>query len=84
MRDLQEYLSELEDRGYVVVLSKRKSHNKIYHGGKLVTVAGGTPSGGKRGLDNLKSVIRRYERNLNDNGRDSGCPGEDSAGEGSV
>jgi hypothetical protein len=60
-KDSEDYLDQLREQGYEVVQARRSSHWHIRWEGRLVTTHSGTPGGG-RGLDNLRSRIRRFER----------------------
>ena len=60
-KDSEDYLRLLEKAGYEVVHTRRAGHWQIRWAGRLVTVHSGSPGGG-RGLANLKSRIRRFER----------------------
>lgn len=57
------YLRELQQRGYELDKRGRGGHVKIRWKGRLVAVGSVTPGGG-RGLANLKSYVRRFERGL--------------------
>jgi hypothetical protein len=59
-KDTQAFLSQLEQRQYTVVKS-RKNHLKIYWRGLMVASAGNTPNGGNRSLANLRAIIARFE-----------------------
>jgi hypothetical protein len=59
--DLGCYLRDLRKRGYTITWAG-SGHQIITDGTRRVTVISSTPRGGRRSLDNLKSTIRRYER----------------------
>lgn len=62
-KDSEDYLAQLRAQGYEVVMSRGRSHWHIRWEGRLVATQSGTPGGG-RGLANLKSRVRRFERSL--------------------
>jgi hypothetical protein len=60
-KDTESYLKQLGKQGYDVILGGR-CHWKVYWKGKLVTVTGSSPNGGRHSLENLKSRIRKWEK----------------------
>ena len=60
-KDSEDYLDQLRQQGYKVTKARRSSHWHIRWGKRLVATQAGTPGGG-RGLDNLKAIIRRFEK----------------------
>lgn len=60
-KDSNVYLRQLKKAGYEIERARGSSHWHIRWEGRLVTVQSGSPGGG-RGLANLKSRIRRFEK----------------------
>jgi hypothetical protein len=61
MNDLTGYLRQLRRAGYVTEKTRRRNHWKISFGGEVVSITGSTPSN-RFALDNLKSEIKRHQR----------------------
>lgn len=62
-KEVRTFLRELKDRGYEWVITGG-GHVRIMWQGETVAYTPSTPHGGKRGMNNLKAEIKRFERQL--------------------
>ena len=72
-KDSEDYLYRLRKAGYEVVRARSRNHWHIRWEGRMVAVHSGSPSN-TRGLSNLKSRVRKFERENLPKDVDSGQP----------